>query len=154
MKINVATTEDVPELSELLKSLFAQEAEFSPNSALQTKGLAEIVSNPKVGNILVARDGNRILGMANLLYTVSTALGSTVAILEDMVVSSAARGENVGSQILDHAITLAIERGCKRITLLTDADNVRAHRFYERHGFVRSPMIPFRLNLDERELVE
>ncbi|HYQ38837.1 MAG TPA: GNAT family N-acetyltransferase, partial [Pseudomonas sp.] len=38
----------------------------------------------------------------------------------------------------------AREVGCQRITLLTDADNAAAQRFYARHGFGPSPMIPLR----------
>ena len=34
-----------------------------------------------------------------------------------------------------------------RVTLNSDADNDAANRFYERFGFRRSAMVPFRLNL-------
>ena len=85
--------------------------------------------------------------MVNLLYTVSTALGSRVAILEDMVVSPKIRGQNVGSSLIEYALDYARKQGCQRITLLTDSDNIAAHRFYERHGFSRSTMVPFRLDL-------
>ena len=37
--------------------------------------------------------------------------------------------------------------GCSRITLLTDATNESAMRFYGRAGFVGSLMVPFRLSL-------
>jgi ribosomal protein S18 acetylase RimI-like enzyme len=36
-----------------------------------------------------------------------------------------------------------------RLTLLTDADNAPAQRFYQRHGFAPSAMIPLRLLLGE-----
>ncbi|MGQ0672875.1 MAG: GNAT family N-acetyltransferase, partial [Hyphomicrobium sp.] len=39
--------------------------------------------------------------------------------------------------------------GCRRITLLTDGDNAAAHRFYERAGFTRSAMVPYRLGLGD-----
>ncbi|MFA7351482.1 MAG: GNAT family N-acetyltransferase [Methylotenera sp.] len=37
--------------------------------------------------------------------------------------------------------------GCKRITLLTDGGNEFAQRFYQKHGFTGSVMVPFRLFL-------
>jgi GNAT superfamily N-acetyltransferase len=86
--------------------------------------------------------------MVNLLYTVSTAIGERVALLEDMVVSSSERGQGVGSNIIKQAVDFAKVKGCKRITLLTDDDNSGAHRFYERHGFSRSSMVAFRMFLD------
>ena len=59
-----------------------------------------------------------------------------------------ARGTGVGSQLLGHAIALARMSGCQRITLLTDRTNAAALRFYQRHGFIPSAMVPLRLALD------
>jgi len=142
-----ATLPDVPALATLLGELFSQETEFAPDVAAQRRGLARIISNPDVGIILVAKDGDTVLGMVNILFTISTALGERVAILEDMVVSARLRGSGIGRRLLDHAIAVARENDCKRITLLTDRTNQSAQRFYGRCGFVPSPMIPLRLAL-------
>ncbi|MNY66030.1 putative phosphinothricin acetyltransferase YwnH [compost metagenome] len=77
----------------------------------------------------------------------STALGARVALLEDMVVDTGARGTGIGSALLEQAIAHARDSGCRRITLLTDGDNAAAQRLYRRHGFGRSPMVPLRLAL-------
>jgi GNAT superfamily N-acetyltransferase len=148
-EIRQATLDDIPALAELLSALFAQEAEFKPQTALQEEGLRLIITDPAVGRILVASKGGTAVGMVNLLYTVSTALGARVAILEDMVVRPDARGAGIGALLVRAAIAHARADGCRRITLLTDADNESAHRFYRRHGFAGSPMIPFRLMLSE-----
>ncbi len=55
--------------------LFAQEAEFKPNQEAQHRGLLRIITNREVSIILVAKEGETVLGMVILLYTVSTALG-------------------------------------------------------------------------------
>lgn len=146
--VSPATEADIPALSNLLSILFAQEAEFKPDHAAQSKGLGQIIRNPELGAVLVGREGGNIVGMVNLLYTVSTALGERVALLEDMVVAPEARGSGVGSEILSQAIAYARQQGCKRITLLTDSDNLAAQRFYVRHGFGVSSMLPLRLALD------
>ena len=147
MEIVTAAVDDIPALVDLLSILFAQEAEFSPDSQAHTRGLATIMSNPDIGLILVAKDQGQVIGMVNILFTVSTALGERVGILEDMIVSPAWRGAGIGTRLLRQAIAQAQEQGCRRLTLLTDADNRSAHRFYERHGFVLSEMVPFRLVL-------
>lgn len=146
--IEQATAADIPALCELLPTLFAQEAEFTPDAAAQRRGLAEIVNNPQAGTILVAREAGQVVGMVNLLFTVSTALGARVALLEDMVVAPQSRGAGVGSQLLAHAIEHARAQGCKRITLLTDRANASAQRFYARQGFELSGMVPMRLLLE------
>ncbi|HEY8036348.1 MAG TPA: GNAT family N-acetyltransferase [Methylobacter sp.] len=149
MQINAANASDIPALCELLNILFSQEAEFKPDFQAQSRGLARIISNPEVGLIVVARQDGQVVGMVNLLYTVSTALGDRVALLEDMVVSPNARGSGVGSKLLEQAIQFARLEGCKRITLLTDRANESAQRFYQKHGFGFSSMIPLRLSLSE-----
>lgn len=147
--ITPATIADIPALCKLLNELFMQEAEFKPDHAAQSRGLASIIEHPEIGSILVARRQDKIVGMVNLLYTVSTALGERVAILEDMVVAPAIRGSGIGSQLIERAIEHARCNGCRRITLLTDQTNQAAQRFYARHGFKASAMIPLRLTLDE-----
>ena len=149
MNISAATPNDIPRLCDLLDSLFGQESEFAPDREAEARGLAAIIGNKEVGEILVARDdAGPVVGMVSLLYTISTALGGRVAILEDMVVSADRRGQGIGSKLLKSAQQLAAERGCLRITLLTDGDNTRAHGFYRSHGFTQSSMIGFRMLLD------
>jgi GNAT superfamily N-acetyltransferase len=148
MKVAFATLEDVPRLCLLLDLLFSQEEEFRPDRETQTAGLTAIVDNPEVGRILVLHDQDEIVGMVNLLFTVSTALGGRVAILEDMVVDGGYRGSGAGSRLLEAAIGFAKDAGCRRITLLTDRTNLAAQRFYGRHGFVISDMLPMRRFLD------
>lgn len=149
MQIEPATSADIPALCELLHDLFTQETEFAPDAEAQQRGLRMIIDNPDAGVILVAHQGGRVVAMVNLLYTISSALGERVALLEDMVVAPAQRGVGIGSKLLATAVSFARQQDCRRITLLTDADNEAAQRFYRRHGFVLSPMVPMRLTLTD-----
>jgi ribosomal protein S18 acetylase RimI-like enzyme len=149
VQIDLAGEGDLPALVELLGVLFAQEAEFQPDAAKQAAGLRAILRAADVGRVLVARDGSEVVGMVGLLFLPSTALGGRVAVLEDMVVRPDCRGSGTGSELLRAAVAHAAAAGCLRITLLTDADNAAAQRFYGRHGFERSPMIPMRRSLDD-----
>jgi GNAT superfamily N-acetyltransferase len=146
--ITPAGQDDIPALCDLLGVLFSQEAEFTPDRRAQATGLGRIIDNPAIGHILVARENGVPVAMVNLLYTVSTALGARVAMLEDMIVHPGAQGRGVGSRLLAYAIGFAADAGCRRITLLTDATNLAAQRFYTRHGFGYSTMIPMRRALD------
>lgn len=142
-----ATANDIPQLVALLKHLFTQEADFQPNQSKQESGLRFIIDFPDVGVILTARDGDQIVGMVSLLFTISTAQGGPVCWLEDMVVCPDRRASGRGSQLLQHAIEYARDRGFTRITLLTDKSNSRAIRFYEKHAFEQSEMTALRLYL-------
>ena len=144
MKIDKATLLDIPQLCILLDSLFSQEIEFKPNTQAQVDGLTTIIKNNEVGDVFVARQEGKIIGMINLLYTISTALGGKVAFLEDMVISSDSRGLGIGSKLISYTTQYAKDNECSRITLLTDYDNIQAHDFYRKHDFDLSSMVVFR----------
>lgn len=145
VSVRRATTDDVTQLCELLSLLFAQEADFEPDVDRQARGLHLILEQPEVGQIHCAADSGRIVGMVGILFTVSTAEGGRVAWLEDMIVRPEMRGHGIGARLLHEAVRGARAAGCKRITLLTDATNDPAMRFYARSGFTRSAMVPLRL---------
>ena len=145
--VRTATAADIPRLGELLGLLFTQEADFQPDAERQTRGLGLIIAQPEIGRIYCATDGELIVGMVNLLFSVSTAEGGRAAWLEDLIVQPDRRGHGIGDQLLRAAINEARAAGCLRITLLTDATNSVAQRFYARAGFVRSQMVPMRLGL-------
>jgi GNAT superfamily N-acetyltransferase len=142
--IETATLDDINALCDLLAVLFSQEAEFKPDHQAQQTGLQAIISNPDIGIILLARYNDKVVAMVSLLFSISTALGGRVAMLEDMVVLPDKRGLGIGSELLTAAISTARDSGCQRITLLTDSDNEIARRFYEKQGFVQSGMLAFR----------
>jgi GNAT superfamily N-acetyltransferase len=148
MRIFKATLSDVPELVDLLATLFEQEVEFEPNAEAQRSSLSKIILDEKIGTVLVAKGNEKILGMINLLFTESTALGSKVAILEDVVILPEFRGQGIGSQLIDYVIEEAKRVGCKRITLLVDIENAKAQSFYQKKSFVKSKMAPYRLLLN------
>ncbi len=146
--IEHATLEDLPQLTDLLFELFSQEADFIPNRAKQMRGLRLILEQPNRGRIFVLRENGKILGMINLLFTISTAEGSFVIMLEDVIVDRAHRGKGFGDKLLQHAIEYARKKDFARITLLTDRMNADGQRFFAAHGFAESKMIPMRLILN------
>lgn len=143
--IRIAQLGDISELVGLLNELFSMESEFKPNNELQKKGLLSIIENPEKGTILVKCIDKKIIGMVSILYSISTALGGKVGILEDMIISEKYRAMGNGGELLETAIKFAKENDCLRLTLLTDLNNNSAIRFYKHFGFFKSQMIPMRL---------
>jgi len=145
LRIEPATLDDLSELAELLYDLFSQEEDFAPDRDRQMRGLRLILEQPSRGRIFVMRSQNRIIGMINLLITISTAEGGFVLLLEDLVIHRDHRGQGYGARLLAHAIDFASQKNFLRITLLTDGPNRRATDFYRKHGFAESGMIPMRM---------
>ncbi|MDD5200885.1 MAG: GNAT family N-acetyltransferase [Terrimicrobiaceae bacterium] len=145
IRIEPATMEDLPQLVELLVDLFAMEADFVPDRVRQERGLKLILEQPARGRIFVLRNDHRLIGMINLLITISTAEGGFVLLLEDVVVHRDHRGQGYGSKLLEHAVRFARQKNFLRITLLTDRGNEASKRFYLDRGFVESDMVPLRM---------
>lgn len=142
-----AKIEDIPVLCELLWELFSQEVEFTPNKETQEKALKKIIEDENIGDIFVAVKAEKVVAMVNVLYTISTALGERVAILEDMVVSQNYKNQKIGSSLIEFTLDYLKKNSFKRVTLLTDSDNFNAHNFYKKHQFTKSDMIVFRKSL-------
>jgi GNAT superfamily N-acetyltransferase len=143
--IEPATEADLDELSEMLGDLFAQEGDFRPDKEKQLRGLRLIFEQPSRGRVFVLRQNGAIVGMINLLFTISTAEGGFVIVLEDLVVHKKYQGKGYGRRLLEHAIDFAKQKNFLRITLLTDRPENVAQEFFRHHGFVESSMIPMRL---------
>ena len=145
MTIEPATEADLDELSDLLGELFTEESDFRPNKEKQLHGLRLIFEQPNRGRVFVLRRDNAIVGTINLLFTISTAEGGFVILLEDLVIHRKYRDHGYGSDLLNHAIEFAKQKKFLRITLLTDRPEIRSQNFFRRHGFVDSSMMPMRL---------
>jgi len=142
-----ATLEDLPQLTELVMALLGEEEDFTPDRNKQEHGIRLILEQPSRGRIFVLRTDHTIVGMVNLLFTISTAEGGFVVLLEDVIVHHEFRGRGVGTQLLKHAIEYAKQKEFLRMTLLTDRLNEEGHEFFSRLGFFKSQMIPLRLPL-------
>jgi GNAT superfamily N-acetyltransferase len=148
--IEQATLEDLPQLTDLLGELFTLESDFTPDRAKQMRGLRLILEQPSRGRIFVIRQNGMILGMINLLFTISTAEGGFVILLEDVIIHRDFRHQGLGAKLLAHCIDYAKKKDFLRITLLTDRVNEEGKRFFKAHGFFESHMIPLRLILNQR----
>ena len=102
---------------------------------------------PNRGRVFVLRRDNAIVGMINLLFTISTAEGGFVMVLEDLVVHEEYQGKGYGSMLLKHAIDFGKQKNFLRITLLTDRPELRSQELFRRYGFHESAMMPMRLLL-------
>ena len=69
-----------------------------------------IIEHPNRGRILVLRNSNKIIGMVNMLFTISTAEGGLALILEDFIIHPMNRGMGYGKQLLNEVKKFAKEK--------------------------------------------
>lgn len=144
VRVEPATIEDLAELVQLVEELMSQQEDFNPDRTAHQRGLALILEQPNRGRIFVLRNDDRIFGMANLLFTISTAVGGLVILLEDFVIHPSHRGQGYGSMLLDYVDNFARKKNFKRITLLTDKMGADSQNFFKQEGFDYSHMVPMR----------
>src|SRR5262245_27957023 len=132
-----ATASDLPRLVELLQQLSIDEPRESPDEPLDAyrRAFARIDSDPNQ-QLLVAESEGRIVGtlvvvvIANLSHR-----GKPWAVVENVVVDAAARGQGVGEALLREAEVIARAAGCFKLSLTSNKRRADAHRFYGRLGF-------------------
>jgi len=146
--VEPATIEDLPALTELVMDLLSSSGDFTPDQVLQERGLRLILEQPNRGRIFVVRNKDRIFGMANLLFTISTARGGFVILLEDVVIHPDHRGQGYGAMLVHYVMDFAKQKNFKRITLLTDRMSAESQEFFKKQGFEHSHMIPMRRIID------
>lgn len=146
-ELGTARAADLPQLVELLGILFAQEHELSPDPVKQRRALELILADSSRARIYVAREGGKVIAMAALHFTTSTAEGGSVAGLEDCVVHPEHRRKGVGEKLLGYVLEQAKAEGALRVMLLTDGDNLIAQGLYRKLGFKPSSMLAMRLRL-------
>ena len=87
------------------------------------------------GAILLAREGEEILGVATISYNLAVRYGGDYCQLEELIVDSRARGKQVGRLLMERAIECAKEHGCAEMGLYLLESTEGNRSFYEKFGF-------------------
>ena len=139
---------DIDALVQLLKKLFAVEADFSFDPDKHRQGLRLMIDGcGKHKCIKVAQIGGRIVGMCSAQTLISKVEGGVVAIVEDLVVQSRLRGNGIGRMLLDAIASWSCVRQLKRLQLLADSENEPALSFYRKNGWKPTQLICLRKQL-------
>jgi len=97
------------------------------------------------GRAFLAREGNGGLlaevdgaPVGALTYSIHPGLyhGGTWALIEELIVTEAARGQGVGHALLEESVRVFRAAGCREAGVQTDFDNEVAKHLYRVHGFV------------------
>ena len=82
--------------------------------------------------VKVAETGGRVVAMYTAQLLMSTAEGAFSALVEDVVVTENFRGQGIGRILLADAEAWARQHGATRLQLLTDKENRRTLRFFQK----------------------
>ncbi|MFD1927584.1 GNAT family N-acetyltransferase [Sporosarcina siberiensis] len=89
--------------------------------------------------LVVACIGAEIVGVQQITFTpYITRQGGWRATIEGVRIARTARGQGIGSRLIEYAVQRSKEHGCHIVQLTTDKKRDEALHFYEQLGFTAS----------------
>lgn len=106
-----------------------------PLSQSYLTAFQEITADKNQSLLVVEYDGN-IIGVCHLTTMPSLSFqGSRRLNMENIHIDKQYQGQGIGTWMIQQAIAIGREKGCKIIQLTTNKKRFRAHTFYEKLGF-------------------
>jgi GNAT superfamily N-acetyltransferase len=106
-------------------------AELRPLFELAEDSAAELDAYIDAGRVLIASDGDRVLGHLQLVKTASP----FEAEVKNMAVLESHQGRGIGRTLIEAALELARAEGRSSLIVATAAADIGNLRFYQRMGF-------------------
>jgi ribosomal protein S18 acetylase RimI-like enzyme len=98
--------------------------------------------------ILVADEGDRLAGFAQLYRCLSSLALAPMLVLNDLFVAPSARGRGTGAALLEASQSAARAAGVNKLTLSTSRTNDDAQRLYQSAGWALDiEFVTYRLDL-------
>jgi GNAT superfamily N-acetyltransferase len=129
--IRLCRNEDFDDVSVLLRQLWPEKT--PDKDALRLVYDRALASD--VQEYICATVDEKIIGFGSLSVKNNLWQEGFLGHVDELVVDKEYRGRGIGTQLLEHVISLARRKGCLRIELDTAFHREEAHQFYERHGF-------------------
>lgn len=125
---------DLATLLPMVRELQLHEHLPAPGAEVEA-ALRALLADPRLGCVFVAEDGGKAVGYVVLGYGYSLEFHGRDAFVDELYVRDEARGNGVGSLLLDAAEMACRAAGVKALHLESGHGNPRATRLYERRGF-------------------
>lgn len=95
----------------------------------------QIAASPWLHLFVLERDGAIVATTYLNVIPNLTRGGAPYAVVENVVVDEALRGNRLGKQLLTQTLSYAWNRGCYKAMLLTGSRNTATHGYYRACGF-------------------
>lgn len=132
--LRVADAADVETLVRLAGGLRDYLRQAEPDDATFRARLPELLADASTEFLVATMSDGEACGYLQLRLRASLWYGREAEV-EDLFLSAGARGQGVGTALLDFAVRRARHHGCTSIGLNTNENNDGAVRLYEQAGF-------------------
>lgn len=138
LTLRSAEEKDLPEIIRLLieDDLGVMREHFSDSLLPSYCEAFQAIIEDKNQTLLIVEHHDQIIGTCHLTFMSSLSFkGSWRLNIENVHVDKRFQNQGVGTWMLQRAIDLGRERGCKIVQLTTNKTRLRAKAFYEKLGF-------------------
>jgi GNAT superfamily N-acetyltransferase len=137
-RIRKASTDDIPQLLEMIRALAAYEKLESECIVTEEKLRSTLFNENSTAQVILMEIGEggawKNAGFALYFTSYSTFLGTPGIYVEDLFIKPEYRGRGLGRRLLVHIARLAIEKGCGRMEWAVLNWNEPAWKFYSSLG--------------------
>jgi len=135
MEIRHATAADLPSLAKVMdeENIHYEGSDALPADRVLPK-LERWFSANNDTRLLVAVDGESVLGFATLVPLFPAGNLNVSMFIKDLYVAADARGRGIGEALMRRSAAEARRLGATRLELTVDGDNTRAKALYEMLG--------------------
>lgn len=135
-RIRPALAEDAPVVHRLIRDLAAAQGHAGEMRATIEDIRRDGFGAGALFHSLLAEGGGEAIGLALYFYIYSTWQGRPALYVEDLIVADKARGQGLGTVLMQELAKIAKARGCSKLELSVSATNT-AKVFYEGLGLGR-----------------
>ncbi|MGI6721505.1 MAG: GNAT family N-acetyltransferase [Anaerovoracaceae bacterium] len=98
----------------------------------------EVINDDNSFAFFLVDDEGGYHGFCHGDYFITFWMSGLTCYVSSIITNEDERGMGNGIKLMDHAVEMARERGCKAVTLDSGLPRKDAHRFYEKYGFEMS----------------
>jgi len=114
-QIRKATAGDEAKVLDLLKQQFSDSADYPFDQQIAAAIFRQTMDDGERGIYLLAEQDGEGIGVVSLSFPIAVRCYGLYACIEEFLVSERARGQGVGSQLLQAVIAEASARGCSEL---------------------------------------
>ncbi len=128
----VAAVADAATVARLLDAFNREYHTPTPGPEVLAGRLRRLLTN---SNVIAYLAGDPAVGVAVATLRPNVWYDGPVAVIDELYVTSGARGVGIGSALLAAVESSTREQGGRLIEIAVDGADVDARRFYQRHGY-------------------
>lgn len=127
---------DIPSIKQLIEKYLSSHPEYHPNSEKLSSSLETAISDDNTNLFVIVNDEDTALGYINFHILNFPLISGKELYVSELFISEEERGKNLGTKLMNFAVTRAKENNCQRIMLNNAMDSVAYKRnFYKNLGF-------------------